>query len=505
MNNNQLQSMAADTFKKFADRYKTASENRARVERLLQLANRNFTVQGLTENDLDSTGILYLDKLRNKLSSLVMNSNYIWAYIEPPKWANVSTSDKLQFEEHTRIVFDVIQETSNFETEKAKILSDYLIGTTAFKVNYTADPFNPAQVEHCPIMNIYLGNDRHGQAGDVFYLRKGVTKYTLADSYGEEILQNPYLVALKDDDRIDIWEATIIYQGKILYCASKNNSFSEIFYYEEMRYNPWVVARCELLPSSPYGCGPCIKAVMEILGLKAKKKNVELIGKKMANPPWVGYGDVEEIMRSRVNTPNSVSIFSDRNTKIEPLQQGYNPEIEMFDISEHKEVLRDIFYIDFITAIKDVDDLKNVTATATQVAVTKFAEQIEPMYSMVQKELLKGVVMKTYECCKLAHLISTEDIDWLKKNPRTSLRYYNAIVIAQDQEDLQNSQMFVQALATYLGPSGPAAAIRQEKFVDSLAKRYRVKSDEYYLGDEFIKRLEEIQQAQAQAEEQGGM
>lgn len=496
--------MEISTPRVFNDRLKTAMENRGKVERLLTLANRHFTVQGLTEFDMDSTGILYLDKLRNKISSLVMNSNYIWAYIEPPKWANASTKDRLQFEEHTRVVFDVIQETSNFETEKAKILSDYLIGTTAFKVKYTANLFSPAEIEHCPLMNIYLGNDRHGQAGDVFYLKKGVTKYTLIDSYGEDVLNHPSLSALREEDRIDIWEATVLYQGKILYGVSKNSDFSEMFYFEEMKYNPWVVSRCELLPSSPYGCGPGIKAIMELIGLKSKKRNIEKIGQKLATPSYIGYGDPKEIMRSRLNTPGSISVFRNQSTKIEPFQNGYNPEIEMFDISEHKEILRDIFYIDFITAIKDVDDLKNVTATATQVAVSKFAEQIEPMYSMIQKELLKGVVMKVYECCKLANLISISDIDWLKENPRTSLRYYNAIVIAQDQEDLQNAQMFNQALATYLGPYGPAAAIREEKFVDALARRFRVKSDEYYLGEDFLKRLQEMQQQIAQAEGSGG-
>lgn len=500
MNNNQLQHLEANIPKVFADRFKTAQENRSRVERLLNLANRHFTVYGLAENDMDSTGILYLDKLRNKISSLVMNSNYIWAYIEPPKWADVSDTDRAQFEEHTRVVFDVIQETSNFETEKAKILSDYLIGTAAFKVNYTANLFSPAEVEHCPLMNIYIGNDRHGQAGDVFYLRKNVTKYNISDSYGVDVLNHPSLVSLRDDDKIDIWEATILYQDKILYCATKNNDFSEIFYYEEMNYNPWVVARCELLPNSPYGCGPCIKAIMELIGLKNKKKNVEKIGQKLANPSYIAIGDPKEIMRSRLNTPGSVTIFRNQSTKIEPFQNGYNPEVEMFDISEHKEILRDIFYIDFITAIKDVDDLKNVTATATQVAVSKFAEQIEPMYSMIQKELLKGVVMKTYECCKLAHLISINDIDWLKRNPRTSLRYYNAIVIAQDQEDLQNSNMFLQDLNTKFGPTAVAAAIKEDTYIDNLARRYRVKRDEYNLGEEFSKKLQEIQQAQAQAE-----
>lgn len=151
-----------------------------------------------------------------------------------------------------------------------------------------------------------------------------------------------------------------------------------------------------------------------------------------------------------------------------------------------------------------MDDLKNVTATATQVAVSKFAEQIEPMYSMIQKELLKGVVMKVYECCKMSSLISIKDIEWLKQNPRTSLRYYNAIVIAQDQEDLQNADMFLQNLATKFGATAVAAAIREEKYIDNLARRFRVKSDEYYLGEDFTKRLEEIQQAQAQATQGGG-
>lgn len=487
----------------FADRLKTARKNRADVEQLLKAAIRHFTVQAII-NDLDSTGILYMDKLRNKISSLVMNSNYIWAYIEPPKWADVSTSDKMAFEQHTRVVFDIIQEVSNFETEKAKILSDYLIGTTAFKVKYTAETFSPAEIEHCPLDNIYLGNDRRGQAGDVFYLKRNVTKYSIADSYGEDVLQHWSLLALKDDDKIDIWESTVLHDGKILYAASKNDDFSEIFYYEEMTYNPWVVARCELLPGSPYGCGPCIKAVMELLGLKNKKKNVDLVGRKLARPSWVGYGDVDAIKRSRINTPDTISIFPDRSTTIEPLKSGYNLEVEIYNLEEHKEVLRDIFYIDFITAIKDVDDLKNVTATATQVAVSKFAEQIEPMYSMIQKELLKGIVMKVYECCKMANLVSVQEIEWFKKNPRTSLRYYNAIVIAQDQEDLQNADMFLQNLATKLGPMGPAAAIREDKFIDNLAKRYRVKSDEYYLGEDFIKRLKEIQQQMANQNQGGG-
>lgn len=454
-----------------------------------------------------------MDKLRNKISSLVMNSNYIWAYIEAPKWAKINLEDKTQFEEHSKKVFDIIQEVSNFETEKPKILSDYLIGTTAFKVKYTANLFMPAEIEHTPLESIYLGDDRRGKPGDVFFRKEKIKKYVLADSYGYEILETGCIKQKSDDEEFDVWEGTIEAkvdgQDKIIYAVALDNMFKDIFYYEELKYNPWVVARCELLPGSPYGCGPCIKAIMEIEALKSKKKNIERVGDRAANPSWIAYtNDPKELLRSRINTPGTISIFSNRSTELRPFDRGEKVDVEMYNISEHKEILRDIFYIDFITAIKDVDDLKNVTATATQVAVSKFAEQIEPMYSMIQKELLKGIVMKVYSCCQLANLISLENIQWLKENPRTSLRFYNAITIAQDQDDLQRANMFMQDIMAKFGQAGVAAVVRPVQHVDELIRRYRVSNLEFKSGEEMEQAMAKLQQAQAQAEQQmmtGGM
>ena len=60
--------------------------------------------------------------------------------------------------------------------------------------------------------------------------------------------------------------------------------------------------------------------------------------------------------------------------------------------------------------------------------------------------------------------------------------------------------MFLQDLNIKFGPVAVAAAIREEKYIDNVARRYRVKSDEYYLGEDFLKRLQEMQQQMAQAE-----
>lgn len=504
---NQIENLTDKIREVLANRYIIASKNRRRVESLIQLVIRNFTVEGLEQNDLDSTGILYMEKLRNKISALIMNSNYIWAYIEPPRWIEVSDTDKGIFEDHTEKVFDIIQEGSNFEIEKAKILADYLIGTTALKVNFTGNLIFPAEIEHCPLSSIYLGNDRKGKPGDVFYQKKGATKYTLADSYGQDVLNQPAIKAIGDNEEFSFWEATILHDDKIYYAVSTDPSFKNTFYFEELTYNPWVISRCELLPGSPYGCGPSMKAVMELLGLKRKKKNMDTIGTKLAKPSYIAYGDARQIKRSRVNMPDTVSIFRDRSTSIEPFQRGNNTEVELFNLSEHKEVLREIFYIDFITAIKDVDSLKNVTATATQVAVSKFAEQIEPMYSMIQKELLKGIVMKVYECCIKANLISLEGIEYLKDNPRTSLRFYNAITIAQEQDDLQRANMFIQDIQLKFGQLGVIASMKEEKHVDELIKRYRVSTKEFNSGKEMSEKMQELlaQTQQGQMQGQGGV
>lgn len=240
---------------------------------------------------------------------------------------------------------------------------------------------------------------------------------------------------------------------------------------------------------------------MEIEALKRKKKNIEKVGERAANPSWIGYtNDPKELLRSRLNTPGTISIFKNQSTKVEPFNRGERVDVDMYNISEHKEILRDIFYIDFITAIKDVDDLKNVTATATQVAVSKFAEQIEPLYSMLQKELLKGIVMRVYSCCQFANLVSLEKIEYLKENPRTSLRYYNAITIAQDQDDLQRANMYIQDIASKFGQVGVAAAVKGEEHINALMRRYRVSNKEFRSGEEMEEEMNKIQSAVASQE-----
>lgn len=502
---NQIENFTDSLKFVFSNRFIIASKNRRRVDGLIRLAIRHFTVEGLQEADLDSTGILYAEKLRNKIAALIMNSNYIWAYIEPPRWVEVSDGDKEIFERHTETVFDIIQEGSNFELEKAKILSDYLIGVAALKINFTGNSIFPAEVEHCPLSSIFLGNDRKGKPGDVFYLKKGASKYSLSDTYGKDVLEQPAIKAIGDQEEFEFYEATVMYNDKILYAASLDGSFKNAFYFEEMEYNPWVIGRCELLPGSPYGCGPCMKAVMELLGLKRKKKNLDTIGTKLAIPSYTATGDAREIKRSRVNKPGTISIFKNQNTKITPFDFGANIDVEMFNLEEHKEVLREIFYIDFISAITDVDSLKNVTATATQVAVAKFAEQIEPMYSMIQKELLKGIVMKTYDCCLRANLLSIQDIDYLKNNTRTSLRFYNAITMSQEQEELQRANMYIQDIQMKWGYPGVAAAIKEEAHIDEMMRRYRVSVKEFASGKEMAERMAEIlSQTQQMQTPQGG-
>ena len=476
-------------------RYRVAIANKSQAEYWVDLAVRFFTLDGLIAQNGGAIGFSYMDKLRNKLSSLVVNSNYIWGYLDAPRFEEISNEDKKAFDKITEKVFDVLQTKSNFEAEKASILSDFLIGTACFKVSYTGDLFAPVRIDYTKLENVALGRDVKGKAGDVFE-EKQVYKGDLIDAFGVEVLKNDRVSTMKEDDKRKIVEG-VVYNyktKKYLFVASFDANFDEVIYCEEMAYNPWVIARCEKMRGSPYGAGPAIKATKEIAEVLSKKENIQKIGEKLSRPAWLFYGDIRFAKRARINTPGAVTIMGKPGqNSFAPVNQGADLQIDFFSLEENKQILNDLFFIDFITNIKDVDTLKGITATATQIAVTKFAEQIEPMYAMLQKELLEPTVLKTFECCKRANLINLAGIQYLKKpTAQASIRFYNAITIAQEQDDLERANMYVQDIASKFGAQGVAANINAKEHIDAQRKRYRVKNDEFKSGEETEKALEEI-------------
>lgn len=476
-------------------RYKTALENKNQASFWIKEAVKYFTVDGMILEQGGATGFAYMDKLRNKISSLVVNSNYIWGYLDAPRFEEISSNDKVEFDKISEKVFDVLQTKSNFEAEKANILSDFLIGTACFKVAFTGNIFSPVRIDYTKLENMALGYDRNGRPGDAFEIKQ-VHKGELIDAFGMEILSNSKVEAMREDEKKEIIEGVIYDYNlkKYLFVASFDGSFEDVIYCEEMSYNPWVIARCEKMRGLPYGAGPAIKAIKEISQVLIKKKNIEKIGEKLAKPSWVYYGDIRFAKRARLNVPGAVTLMGKAGqNSFQPVNQGIDPQIEFFDLEENKQILNDLFFIDFITNIKDVDNLKGITATATQIAVTKFAEQIEPMYSMLQKELLEPTVLKTFECCKRANLINTNNIQYLKvPGNMASIRFYNAITIAQEQDDLERANMYIQNIMAVFGAQGLAANINAEKYIDAQRKRYRVKNDEFKSGEETAKELEEI-------------
>lgn len=483
-----------------ATRYNIALENKGAVDYWIRLATKYFTLDGLQNTGGGAIGFAYLDKLRNKLSSLVVNNNYIWGYIDAPRFVTISEADKKEFDKVTEKVFDVLQTESNFEAEKASILSDFLIGTACFKVSYTGNMFSPIRIDYSKLENIMLGRDRNGKPGDVFEKKK-ITKSDLIDAFGVDILKNELVNRMNEQDKREIYEGVVYdYQSKkYIFAASFNSSFDELIYSEYMDYNPWVIARCEKMRESPYGAGPGIKAVKEISQVNSKKENIEKIGEKLAKPSWIYYGDLRFAKRARINTPGAVTVMGKPGqNKFEPVNQGIDLNVEFFNLEENRQTLNDLFFIDFITNIKDVDTLKGVTATATQIAVTKFAEQIEPMYSMLQKELLEPTVMKAFECCKRANLIDITKIEYLKDPAsKTSIRFYNAITIAQEQDDLERANLYIRDLVAKLGPQIALNNMNISKHIDAQRKRYRVKTEEFLSGEETEKKLQEnMQQTQ---------
>ena len=242
---------------------------------------------------------------------------------------------------------------------------------------------------------------------------------------------------------------------------------------------------------------------MELMALRKTKNSIAKIRDYQSDPPLISYGDRRLALAAKILPGKNSFLGEGQNqTILKPFNNGANPQMEMFDLKEHKDILNDLFYIDFITSIKNVEDLKNITATATQIAVTKFAEQIDPVYSRMQKEILEQVVRKVRNNNLISNVISNRDIEYLKENTKLTVRFHNALTIAQDQEDMQKNNMFIQDIAAKFGPLVVAAMIKPNEYIKNTASRLNITRDEFILGEELEAKVKEIQENVAQPGEQ---
>lgn len=494
--------------KLFRSRFEEAQQERNVILAWYLKARAHFLPREINLNGIDSTGLVYATKLANKLSAMILNSNHIWAWIETPRFEEISREDKIIFRNITEIVFDEIQENSNFETEKAVILMDYLIGTAIFKVRFTGKIANPVEFQPVPNINAYLTKRRGRQIGDVFYNAGKVKKHQILKLFGEKAYNSERVQKMSEDDEIELWEGTIWDEetGMYHYIVSTSNEFSDTLDYRMDNYNPWIVARYESIGDGAYGIGPCVKAIMEMEGLKEVKANIRRIAKKQAKPSYLGYGEAKYIQNSRIDEPGAISMMgmSPGQTQIIPFNRGENANMEFFNLDMYKELLRDIFYINLIESVQNIDQLKNVTATTTQAIVTEFSRQIEPTYALMQRELLREIVIKVFQCLQKINIVDISKIKILQENPRLKIRFYNALTIAQDQDDLERNMLYFQNISSTLGPQVAAANMNQAEYIDSQQKRFRVNAKEWKSGEETEKQVEEMNAIIA-AQQQGGM
>lgn len=492
----------------FRSRFKEAQQERNIILAWYLKARAHFLPREINLNGVDSTGLTYVTKLANKLSAMILNSNHIWAWIETPRFEDISREDKILFRQITEVVFDEIQENSNFETEKAVILLDYLIGTSVFKVRFTGKIANPVEFQPVPNINAYLTKRRGKQQGDVFYNTGKVKKHQILNLFGEKAYNSEKVQRMSQDDEIELWEGTVQDEETKMfhYVVSTSNEFEDVLDYRIDNYNPWIVARYESIGDSPYGIGPCVKAIMEIEGLKEVKANIRRIAKKQAKPSYLAYGEAKYVLNSRIDEPGSVSFMGNApgQNQVVPFNRGENANLEFFNLEMYEKVLRDVFYINLIESVQNIDQLKNVTATTTQALMTEFSRQIEPTYALMQRELLREIVIKVFFCLQKINIIDLSKIKILQENPRLKIRFYNALTIAQDQDDLERNMLYFQNIASTLGPQVAAANTNQAEYIDAQQKRYRVNSKEWKSGEETEKEVEEMN-AMIAAQQQGGM
>lgn len=478
------------------NRFNEAFAEKVKMDWLINTALRYFTIQGIRQDNISSIGVIYKDKFKNKLLSLIVSSYMKWATITVPKTDNLSENDRLYFEYITDTVFDVIQEDSNFETEKSNIFDNYLISTAVFKIRRTESYSQPCEFVTANLQNVYLTKKRANMQSDVFYKNEKVNKYQLLEAYGEDIENSEAFQKMDDKEMIDIWECCV-YDNKnktYLIAIAKDSKFSQLIHVKRDTYNPWIICPYERYGDSPYGAGPCIKALLEIMALIRTRARIEKVGQKQLDPAYIFYGQGSKwLRRATLDEPGTITRLGMKNeNEIIPFDRGETANIAFFSIENYEKILKDAFYINLVENIGSVEDLKNITATTTQVLVTELSRQIEPTYSLLQKEMLKKIVIKVLECCSGVYKINLKKLECLQENPKLKIRYYNAITIAQDNDDMDRATMFYNTIAQTLGQATAIAAIRPKEFYNAQMRRLRIPQKEWKTGEEVEKEVKEI-------------
>lgn len=449
----------------------------------------------------DSNAAKAAHKLSNRIITLLTPQGYHWADLTIKHLENPKESEKKILKTWIKKVFQVLED-SNFYFDEGPAVKNLIVGTAAMQMNYTGDPKRPVRFKSIPLKNLYFTEDAYSRVKNVFYKIERIRKQEILQLWPKAKVEN-----IGDREEITAVEATIFepgpngWDGKFHYIVTRDENFEHILYSEELDRFNWIVPRWEKFNNnSSWGCGQPLKVLSAIINLNDGKKGLKEAGRLQVKPPLLGWGKPEIIRNARFK-PETVTYLgqSQGMANVAPLNTSISLQAEMYNTEDDKTLIEEMFFSDYLGRVTETSVR---TATEIEIRMREFYEVFEPVYSRLQEEFLKPIIMGIFNILvDIGEIDLTElDLEGAEFEPV----YKNKLTQNQENQELQKFNMCVQNMVEILGLQKTQARLDAMKVGDFLFDSYKVDLKRVAAGEkEAKKRIAEVEQQEQAAANPG--
>lgn len=496
-----------DQVKKDIEYFESLKEDRSTLDELYDDLVKYFMLP-YGKDAIDGTVIGHwcLETLASFLHTSLTNPAMKW----------ISLKSGIQGQERETPLMEMIQKTEDiiydtFSSPETRFntasFENYLslgcFGTGVMHLN--KDDINPFGLyyRHLPIKQCYIAENDKGTVdtlGREFELTarnvQNKFDYTMPDKEANEkvkIIHTTFPEIIKNTKNTR-WISSYILEEDM-----------HLLYQEELKTFPFAVSRWAKRLDGAYGISPAMIALSLIKAIEQEEKVLKRQAHLAIDPPWaVG----PEAKKNMSREPSAINVYSNPQHIPKVMQATGNIQIGEHTLDRKIDQLKKIFYVDQMP----LEHKSNMTATEVSIRDRQHTKTMSPITSRTETELLRPLVLKTYEILAQNKLVP----EMPKGHKINDLKFEYLSTLAKGQKvdeiiSLRNAIELITA-AAQIDPTA-VDNINIDKFVTEVAYIYNIplsilrsnnEAEEKDVATIRRERQEMMEQQQA-AENQSGM
>lgn len=401
-------------------------------------------------------------------------------------------------EKFTETVFKYIKR-SNFDLAIAECYFDLAVGTACLMVNEGTDE-DPLRFHSVPMNQLCVEDSINGMINTVYRTYGEVRIIDIPMMWPKAKLPVWAEALLEQDPNVTIKN---LYEGVVYIQENEPTPFRVVLWCDSdilMEYDdvssPWIVFRWSKINNEAMGRGPLMDALPSILSLNELAR-LELTSANLnVCKPYMAYSDgvfSPYLFNLQPNTiipiaPNAAGQFP-----IQPLPDVANPQFFQMTSMDLRQQINNLLYANPLGQAND-----GPTRTATELALRQrnLSEEIGPVFTRLQSELLDRVINRIVYILKKKGLIEPIVIN----GRELDLKYQSPLVVAQGQLEVQGFLQYFQAVQGVYGPEGAITTLNpgyvQYWMAEKLGVDMRLLADRDKFNASLKSNSEQYQQAQ---------